>query len=48
MAAMNDPRGRDRYERRAGEPLLLIQGLGYGRWGWDPVVPGLARALPRR
>jgi pimeloyl-ACP methyl ester carboxylesterase len=26
----------------AGEPLLLIQGLGYGRWGWDPVVPGLA------
>jgi 3-oxoadipate enol-lactonase len=25
-----------------GEPLLLIQGLGYGRWGWDPVVPGLA------
>jgi pimeloyl-ACP methyl ester carboxylesterase len=29
-------------ERGAGEPLLLIQGLGYGRWGWDPVVPGLA------
>jgi pimeloyl-ACP methyl ester carboxylesterase len=26
----------------SGEPLLLIQGLGYGRWGWDPVVPGLA------
>lgn len=25
-----------------GAPLLLIQGLGYGRWGWDPVVPGLA------
>jgi pimeloyl-ACP methyl ester carboxylesterase len=25
-----------------GTPLLLIQGLGYGRWGWDPVVPGLA------
>ncbi len=23
-------------------PLLLIQGLGYGRWGWDPVVPRLA------
>ena len=25
-----------------GPPLLLIQGLGYGRWGWDPIVPGLA------
>jgi 3-oxoadipate enol-lactonase len=25
-----------------GHPVLLIQGLGYGRWGWDPVVPGLA------
>jgi pimeloyl-ACP methyl ester carboxylesterase len=24
-----------------GSPLLLIQGLGYGRWGWDPIVPGL-------
>jgi pimeloyl-ACP methyl ester carboxylesterase len=25
-----------------GPPLLLVQGLGYGGWGWDPVVPGLA------
>ena len=25
-----------------GPPLLLIQGLGYGRWGWEPIVPGLA------
>ena len=25
-----------------GPALLLIQGLGYGRWGWDPVAPGLA------
>jgi 3-oxoadipate enol-lactonase len=25
-----------------GPPVLLIQGLGYARWGWDPVVPGLA------
>jgi pimeloyl-ACP methyl ester carboxylesterase len=25
-----------------GAPLLLVQGLGYGAWGWDPVVPGLA------
>jgi len=29
-------------ERGDGEPLLLIQGLGYARWSWDPVVPGLA------
>jgi pimeloyl-ACP methyl ester carboxylesterase len=29
-------------ERGAGAPLLLIQGLGYGRWSWQPVVPGLA------
>ncbi len=26
-----------------GSPVLLIQGLGYGRWGWGPIVPGLAR-----
>ena len=25
-----------------GDPLLLIMGLGYGRWGWDPVVGPLA------
>jgi 3-oxoadipate enol-lactonase len=25
-----------------GTPVLLIQGLGYGRWGWDPIVPGLS------
>jgi pimeloyl-ACP methyl ester carboxylesterase len=25
-----------------GPPLLLVQGLGYGAWGWDPVAPGLA------
>jgi pimeloyl-ACP methyl ester carboxylesterase len=25
-----------------GSPLLLVQGLGYGRWGWDPLVPALA------
>jgi 3-oxoadipate enol-lactonase len=32
-------------ERGSGEPLLLIQGLGYGRWGWDPVVPALAEGF---
>ncbi len=25
-----------------GQAVLLIQGLGYGAWGWEPVVPGLA------
>jgi len=31
------------WERRgAGEPLLLVHGLGYARWGWEPVVEGLA------
>jgi 3-oxoadipate enol-lactonase len=25
-----------------GPPLLLIQGLGYDRRGWEPIVPGLA------
>jgi pimeloyl-ACP methyl ester carboxylesterase len=30
-------------ERGSGAPLLLIQGLGYGRWSWDPVVPALAQ-----
>jgi 3-oxoadipate enol-lactonase len=31
------------WERRgAGEPLLLIHGLGYARWGWEPVADGLA------
>ena len=35
------------WERRGARgggspPLLLIQGLGYARWGWEPVLPGLA------
>jgi pimeloyl-ACP methyl ester carboxylesterase len=29
-------------EQGKGAPLLLIQGLGYGRWSWEPVVPALA------
>jgi 3-oxoadipate enol-lactonase len=29
-------------ERGSGQPLLLIQGLGYARWSWEPIVPGLA------
>jgi pimeloyl-ACP methyl ester carboxylesterase len=32
------------WERQGeGEPLLLIHGLGYARWGWEPVVEPLAR-----
>lgn len=27
----------------AGHPLLLITGVGYGKWFWNKVVPGLAR-----
>ena len=26
----------------SGEPVLLIHGLGYARWGWEPVLPGFA------
>ena len=33
------------WERRgSGPPLLLIHGLGYARWGWEPVVDDLAEA----
>ena len=28
--------------RGNGAPLLLIHGLGYARWGWEPVLPELA------
>ena len=28
-----------------GPTLLLIQGLGYARWGWEPVVEPLARSF---
>jgi len=31
------------YETRGtGEPLLLVHGLGYGRWGWEPLLEPLA------
>jgi len=30
-------------EHGSGEPLLLIHGLGYARWGWEPLVSLLAR-----
>ena len=28
--------------RGRGSPLVLIQGVGVGRWGWDPVAAQLA------
>jgi len=28
-----------------GAPLLLIHGLGYARWGWEPVVEPLSRSF---
>jgi 3-oxoadipate enol-lactonase len=28
-------------ERGSGPPLLLIQGLGYARWSWEPIIPRL-------
>ena len=28
-----------------GQPLLLVHGLGYARWGWEPVLPGLAETF---
>jgi pimeloyl-ACP methyl ester carboxylesterase len=32
------------WERRgSGRPVLLIHGLGYARWGWEPVLEGLAQ-----
>lgn len=35
---------RLRYECSGeGEPLLLIHGLGYGRWGWGPAAELLSR-----
>src|SRR4051794_31910863 len=29
--------------RGKGPPLLLISGLGFGRWGWFKQVPSLSR-----
>jgi 3-oxoadipate enol-lactonase len=34
------------WERRGeGPPLVLIHGLGYARWGWEPVADLLARSF---
>jgi pimeloyl-ACP methyl ester carboxylesterase len=29
-------------ERGSGFPLRLVMGLGYGRWGWEPLIESLA------
>jgi 3-oxoadipate enol-lactonase len=29
----------------AGAPLLLIHGLGYGRWGWGPILAPLTESF---
>ena len=29
--------------RGHGRPLVLVQGVGIGRWGWEPVADRLAR-----
>jgi 3-oxoadipate enol-lactonase len=29
-------------EHGRGMPLLLVQGLGYARWSWEPMLAGLA------
>jgi 3-oxoadipate enol-lactonase len=40
--ALNE-RVRIAYDVRGeGPPVLLVQGLAYARWGWEPVVDGLA------
>jgi 3-oxoadipate enol-lactonase len=31
--------------RGTGPPVLLIHGLGYGRWGWEPIAEPLAEEL---
>ena len=34
------------WERHGGgDPLLLIHGLGYARWGWEPVVEPLEQSF---
>jgi 3-oxoadipate enol-lactonase len=34
------------WERRgAGPPVVLVHGLGYARWGWEPVADALAESF---
>jgi pimeloyl-ACP methyl ester carboxylesterase len=41
--ARNGPVGLAYDVRGRGSPLVLIQGVGVGRWGWEPVADRLAR-----
>jgi hypothetical protein len=41
--ARNGPVGIAYDLRGRGRPLVLVQGVGIGRWGWEPVVDRLAR-----
>jgi 3-oxoadipate enol-lactonase len=29
----------------SGAPVVLVHGLGYARWGWEPVVPALTESF---
>ena len=42
MIAENGEVGIAWEETGRGRPLLLIHGLGYARWGWEPLLPLLA------
>ncbi|MGA7271885.1 MAG: alpha/beta hydrolase [Acidimicrobiia bacterium] len=42
MKAHNGDVILDWEDRGEGPPLLLIHGLGYARWGWEPLAPLLA------
>jgi pimeloyl-ACP methyl ester carboxylesterase len=45
MTAVTPSGVRIAWERcGTGAPLLLVHGLGYARWGWEPVVDLLAEA----
>ena len=41
--ARNGPVGIAYDVRGRGRPLVLVQGVGIGRWGWEPVADRLAR-----
>jgi 3-oxoadipate enol-lactonase len=41
--ARNGPVGIAYDVRGRGRPLVLVQGVGVGRWGWEPVADRLAR-----
>jgi pimeloyl-ACP methyl ester carboxylesterase len=43
VSGLSVPSPRIAWERRgAGAPVVLVHGLGYARWGWEPVADRLA------